>query len=282
MRAVPVAILSMGVGACSLIVNLDGLTAGDASVESGADTSTPDASSDVDVLDAPLVVSQHQVCTDVADVASSGCKFQAALSPGDSIIVHFYFNYFVSQIAVATVTDDDSNAYTFLDVGDVACPGGKLSNQVCCTNAGGSGTCQGWAIATSPALAASNPPTVTVTMSTPSNIGINLLEVSGLGGASLDQSASGAVPIDAASVVVPTIVTGAPGDLVLAGISIYVPATAALSPAAGWMYNEDPGYYAATLFQTAGAAGSTYGGDLGAFTPPSPYGGTGTVLALKR
>ncbi len=290
---VPFLLLNATLGGCSLFTSLDGLSSGptaaiDAAVDD-ASAQTSDAASTTDAMpesgtDAgPITILQHHICPyQPSEPDSFSCAFPVASTAGNALLVHFYYNYGDSQLVTSSVTDDSSNTYTFLNINDVNCPSGELPNQVCCTTTANNGTCQGWAIATNAKLADAGPPTVTFKISSSTTatdtMGAEVFEVSGLADSPLDKAAAMPMPV-AASVTTSTLTTSASGELVIVSIAFYTGGST-MTPPAGWLIDQDQGYFSAAAFQIGGAAGSTYGGAMGAITGMTKP-GTNVIFALK-
>ncbi len=279
--------------ACSLTTSLDGFTGGSSdSSDSGPgladaarDSGAEGGQTATDGGGPPIVVVQRHLCAYKSSPNAFGCAFPVANVASNAFLVHFYYNFAVPEVVSTTVTDDDSNTYSFLDVDDVSCPASKLPNQVCCTSAGSKGTCQGWAIATNVSVAKKNPATITFSVGggpAPSNVmGAEVLEISGLADAPLDRGASSALSAGS-TVQTPTITTTGTGDLVVAGFAFYTSGSTDLTAPPGWIVDQDKGYFAAVLSRIGGPAGSSYGGaGMGTVTDFTTS-GTGTILALKR
>jgi hypothetical protein len=202
--------------------------------------------------------------------------------PGSAFVVHFYFNFSNSNLFLKTLTDDDANVYSFLNVGNASCPASKLPGEVCCTNAGSKGTCQGWAIVTNAKTAPKNPAKITFTVEggsvTTSVMGAEVFEIGGLADNPLDRGASMGLPITT-EIETPTIMTSTNAELVLAGVAFYT-SSSTLTPPTGWSVDQDTGYYAAAMSRIVGPAGSSYGGKpMGTITGMNEP-GTSTILAL--
>jgi hypothetical protein len=268
--------LVSGDGVADHAVSDEGPSVGDAS-DGDAETSTPDAAE-------PVVVLQHHACTYSTQPDTFGCQFPAKNVAGNAFLVHFYFNYGSASVAVNKLFDDDSNVYHFLDVGDVDCPAGELGDEVCCTMPLDQGTCEGWALATNVDVTAENPATVTFAItgsSTGSDVmGADVLEISGLAKAPLDQAKAMGTPSAATMLSTPAIVTSFAGELIVAGFAAYSSGSTDLTVTPGWGLDPDPGYFAATEFIVGGPAGSKYS-VTGAITGTTPQSGTSTILALK-
>jgi hypothetical protein len=253
----------------------------------GAAPPPADAASDADVgppvpdSGGPIEVLQHPVCPYGTKPDMFACTFPVANVAGNAFLVHFYYNYGDPTLGVTALTDDDSNTYSFLDVGDVDCPAAELPDAVCCTTLSNMGSCQGWALATNVKVAAHNPATITLTItgSTGSDImGAEILEIRGLASIPLDKSAAtGTSP--GTSVATPTITTSAPGDLIVAGFAAYSSGSVLTAPL-GWSLQQDYGYFAAAEYEIGGPAGSHYKG-TGTITAMN-YEGTSTIIALKK
>jgi hypothetical protein len=285
--------LTAMLGGCSLFTSLDGLSsgsaaAGDAATDAEA-TPTFDAATVTDAMPesgtdtGPITILQHHICPYQTVPDSFSCAFPVAHIAGNALLVHFYYNYGESLLVTSALTDDSSNAYTFLNIGDVNCPAGELPNQVCCTTTANNGTCQGWAIATGAKLTTPKPATVTFTISSSATLtdvmGAEVFEISGLADSALDKAAAMGMPI-ATSVTTPTVITSAPGELVIASIAFYTGGST-MTPPTGWLIDQDQGYFSAAVFRIGGAAGSTYGGAMGTITGMTKP-GTSVILALKR
>jgi hypothetical protein len=229
----------------------------------------------------PITVLQHHICGYQTVADSFSCAFPLASIAGNALLVHFYYNYGESQLVTSSLTDDSSNTYTFLNINDVNCPAGELPNQVCCTTTANNGTCQGWAIATGAKLK-TTPPTVTFKISSPATasdvMGAEVFEISGLVDSPLDKASAMAMPI-ATSVTTSTLTTSASGELVIVSIAFYTGGST-MTPPAGWLIDQDQGYFSAAVFQIGGAAGSTYGGAMGTITGMTKP-GTNVIFALK-
>jgi hypothetical protein len=243
----------------------------------------PDARMDVEVSApdaAPIQVLQRPVCPYMTVANTFSCAFQLSNSAGNAFLVHFYFNYGAIDTNADKLTDNNSNDYSFLNIDDVVCPAGPVPGQACCTAVAGTGTCQGWAVATNVSVKPNNPATITFTLSSSGSMdvmGMELLEVSGLADVPLDQGKSeGTSP--GTTVATPTIVTSAAGDLIMASFAAYS-AGSMLTQAAGWTLSQDDGYFAGAEFRIGGAAGSSYSvtGAITAMAQP----GTSTIFALK-
>jgi hypothetical protein len=287
---------------CSLLTNLDGLTSGSDGGDAASDVSAPvdatpdgadasfDASEDA-TLDAgtkhdaaPIMVLQHLPCHYVNSPDTFSCKFSVPSEEGNAFVVHFYFNYGDVRSIVNSLTDDNANTYTFAAIGEQNCPAGQLPGHSCCTAIGGHGTCQGWGFATNVKLATKNPATITFGLTnppTPVVMGAEVFEVSGLADSPVDVAF--AEPLDAsadAEVNAPPLTTSLPGELVLVGIAFWEPSSARIAPSAGWVINEDTGFYSGGLYRIGGPAGSTYGDALGVVTGLTTP-GTSTIMAMK-
>jgi hypothetical protein len=109
-------------------------------------------------------------------------------------------------------------------------------------------------------------------------MGAELLELSGLADAPLDQGkAQGVAP--GPSISTPMVTTSTTGELVIAGFAFYTSSSTLTLPA-GWTLDQDIGYFAALALVTSGPAGSSYAAS-GMITGMT-HNGTATILAFKR
>lgn len=232
----------------------------------------------------PIVVLQRRVCPFKSTSKTFGCAFPVTNVAGNAFLVHLYFNYADAELALASVSDDNGNAYAFLDVGEASCPAALRPNHACCSAAAAKGTCQGWALAQDVTLATQNPAKVTFTISggaeTVVAMGAEVFEIAGLADAALDVAAAGSLD-PGANASTPTITPTKAAELVIAGFTSYTSSTSVMTPPPGWTVDQDSDYFTAGAFVVGGDAGTSYGGtSMGTITNlVNP--GTATILALK-
>jgi len=225
-----------------------------------------------------IEIVQYRRCNYVSEPGSFPCALSLPSTSGNAVLVHLYYNYPGLQV-LDSVTDSGANTYAYLDIGAASCPGGSLPNGVCCTVSGGSGTCQGWAVATRIA-AAGSPITVTVTLSQLTGndtMGAEVFEVSGLADLPLDQGASQGLPAGT-TIATPTITTSNDAELIIASV-VFLTSSSTMTAAPGWMLDQDPGFFAAAEFQYGGA-GSYGGSSMGTITAMI-HPGTTAIFALR-